>query len=108
MIGRQALTTGDPSQVAREILSYFMRNPQAADNLEGVARWRLLDELVGRNIGETRSAIDWLVQHQFLIKTSLPGGDVVFSLDPEKRAAAQELLARPAAPGSSRGAERCP
>ena len=41
-----------------EILSYFLRNPLAADTLEGVARWRLLDEVVYRKVEETRAALE--------------------------------------------------
>jgi hypothetical protein len=36
--------------VAKEILSYFLRNPNASDNLLGIARWRLMNESVRHNV----------------------------------------------------------
>lgn len=53
-------------EVAREILSYFLRHPNAADTLEGIAEWRILDEKVRRSVEETKKALDWLVQRGFL------------------------------------------
>ena len=100
------MTTSEPNQAAKEVLSYFIRNPQAADNLEGVTRWRLLSELVSRKVDETRLAIGWLVQRQFLIETSLPGAEAIFSLNAEKRAEAEKLLAR-LADQQSPGNEKC-
>ena len=47
------MTYQEPKGIAKEILSYFLRNPQAADNLEGVARWRLLEQTVHRSVEET-------------------------------------------------------
>jgi hypothetical protein len=52
---------------AKEVLSYFLRNPQAADTLEGVARWRLLDEPVHRSVEEINQALEWLVAQGFLV-----------------------------------------
>jgi hypothetical protein len=77
---------------AREILSYFIRNPRAADTLEGMVRWRLLSEVVHRKIDETRKALDWLVEQGLLLETRSPGVGPIFSLNPEKVPEAQRLL----------------
>jgi len=77
---------------AREILSYFMRNPQSADSLEGVVRWRLLSEVVHRKVDETRAALYWLVEQSLLLETRSPGVGPIFSLNPEKIAEAQAIL----------------
>ena len=69
-----------------------MRNPQAADDLEGIVRWRLLGELVHRKVDETRAALNWLTEHGFLLETSRPGVEPTFSFNPEKEAAAQKFL----------------
>jgi hypothetical protein len=50
----------DP-KMAREILRYFVRNPQATDSLEGMARWRLMDEAVRRKLDGTATALEWLM-----------------------------------------------
>jgi len=77
---------------AREILSYFMRNPQAADTLEGMVRWRLLSEVVHRKVDETRAALEWLVERGLLLETRSPGVGPIFSLNPEKIPEAQGIL----------------
>jgi len=82
----------DPEAV-REILRYFVRNPQAADNLEGIARWRLLDELVTRRVEQTARALDWLVARGYLCATTTAGTGSIFSANPEKAAEARDFLA---------------
>jgi len=90
---------------AREILSYFLHNPQAADSLEGVARWRLLEETVHRTVGEINEAIGWLVAHGFLLEESVAGSGPMFSLNHEQAAEAERILAGsrdPAGPNEGR------
>ena len=70
------------------------RNPQAADSLEGIARWRLLDEVVRRKVDETQRALKWLVERDFLIVTNVAGAEPIFRLNPEKSADAEEFLER--------------
>jgi hypothetical protein len=59
---------------AVDVLTYFLRNPQAADTLEGVARWRLLEEDVHRSVREVGDAIAWLIEHDFLRQESREDG----------------------------------
>ncbi len=77
---------------AREILSYFMRNPRAADSLEGVVRWRLLQEKIHQDVEETRRALAWLVSHGFLSQESPTGADPIFCLNTEKTSQAERFL----------------
>ena|SRR5258708_3107945 len=86
--------------MASEILSYFVRNPQAADSLEGVARWRLMDEVIQRKLAETQAALTWLVTQGFLATFTSPGGTVTFSLNPERAEAARQFLAGSSSPHS--------
>ena len=79
--------------VVKEVLNYFLRNVQAADSLEGIARWRLLDEVVRRKVEETRRALEWLVQRKFLRRTMVAGGEPVFSLNQKKILEAESFLA---------------
>jgi len=76
-----------------EILSYFLRNPLAADTLEGVARWRLLDEVVYRKVEETRAALEWLVERGLLLETAVSGASPVFCLNIDRISEAEKLLA---------------
>jgi hypothetical protein len=78
---------------ATEILEYFVRHPQAADDSEGVARWRLREGAVRSVIADTNCALAWLVTRGFLREQSVRGSDSIFSLNQENAAAAQRFLA---------------
>jgi hypothetical protein len=77
---------------AREILEYFLRNPNAADSLEGIARWRLLEQVIHRTIVETEGALKWLVEEGYLIAVEQRRSRPLFRLNPEKHLAAGKLL----------------
>ena len=77
---------------ARQILSYFVRNPSAADSLEGIAKWRLLEEAIYRNVLETKEALEWLVQEGFLVETAQPHSGHTFRLNAERRMEARSFL----------------
>ena len=80
-------------ETAKQILRYFVRNPEAADGLEGMVRWRLLEEMIHRSVEETHAALMWLVSRGFLTETRVPGSEKVFCLNREKQAEADHLLA---------------
>ena len=80
-------------EMAGEILNYFMRNPQAADTLEGVARWRLMDEVIRRKLDETEAVLECLVARGYLTRSISPGGIATFSLDSERVGEARQFLA---------------
>lgn len=80
------------AEIAEKILSYFVRNPKAADSLEGVARDRLLEESVHQSVQQTAAALSWLVSCGFLEEVQIPGSRRIFRLDPKKRADAVRFL----------------
>jgi hypothetical protein len=80
-------------EMAREILRYFVRNPQAVDSLEGVARWRLMDEVIRRKLDETEAALKWLVAEGYLTTSISPGGTATFSLNPKPAKDIRQFLA---------------
>jgi hypothetical protein len=81
-------------KVAKEILSYFLRNPQAADSLKGVAQWRLLEEKVHRQVDDTDAALQWLVEEGFLTFVSPRFTEPLYQLNLQNREEAEEFLAR--------------
>jgi len=83
------------AQVAREILNYFLRKPFAVDNLEGIARWRLMDESIHRSLEETRQALSWLVKHGLLIKEGTHLSEPLFRLDRKKLSQVRRFINRP-------------
>jgi hypothetical protein len=70
--------------VAREILDYFLRNPETADSLTGIARWRLLEEAVQRSVAKTEGALRWLLEQGYLRQVRMRGSEGIFRLNPEK------------------------
>jgi hypothetical protein len=78
--------------VAREILDYFLRNPEAADSLTGIARWRLMEEAVRHSVARTEAALQWLLKQGYLRQVPQVGAEGIFQLNPEKRHEAELFL----------------
>lgn len=74
------------------MLRYFIQHPYAADDLEGITRWRLVEQVIRQRIEETRRALAWLVEHGYLQRSSGGGPAPVFSLNPDKVDAANALI----------------
>jgi hypothetical protein len=77
---------------AWEILHYFLRHPQAADTLEGIVRWRLLEEAIHRDIEETAQALEWLVSEGYLKEISTPHSNRIYCLNHEEVTRAERFL----------------
>jgi hypothetical protein len=90
------------SELAKEVLSYFLRNPHAADSLEGVTRWRLIEERVHRELESTDKALNWLVHHGFLMKVSSEWTESVYQLNEVNRSAAQRFMSESTKPRKPR------
>ena len=92
------VTRKKPPKRAREILAYFVRNPEAADTLEGVARWRLLRETGHRSVAETAKALDWLVAEGFMKDSSTTYSKPIYSLNKNSIHKAELLLGQDQSP----------
>ena len=78
--------------VAKEILSYFLSNPSASDNLLGIARWRLMNESVRHSVEQTDMALKWLIAAGFIEEEHRVASGRIFHLNEAKSAAAKEFL----------------
>jgi hypothetical protein len=81
--------------IERSILRYFVRNPRAADTLEGITRWRLLHERIDRGFEQTSQALGRLVSQGYLLEEISPVSGSIFRLNLAKRAESQALLSEP-------------
>jgi hypothetical protein len=88
----------DPD-VVKEVLAYFVRHPHAADDLEGVARWRLLEAAVRTRVDETHDALEWLTARGFLERVTRPGSATVFRLNAGAADAVRRFLEAGASSG---------
>lgn len=78
--------------LAKEILSYFLQNPQAVDDLEGVARWRLHGERIRQQVADAEEALSWLAEQGFLEKISSPVSGPVYRLNKANRSAGEHFV----------------
>lgn len=88
--------------MAKEILGYFLRHPDAADSLTEIARWRLMEETVRHSVENTEKALNWLILEGYLREDSRVGTERIFQLIPERRKDAESFLReefRPQDPG---------
>ena len=82
----------EPAATAKEILAYFVQNPQAVDSLEGIACWRLPEERIRRQIKDANAALEWLVAKGYLQKISSPLAEPVYRLNEVNRSAVERFL----------------
>jgi hypothetical protein len=103
--------SGDEKGVAQQIVSYFLRNPETADTLEGIARWRLLDERIHESVRMTERALRSLVRKGLLVETAAATG-TLYRLNETKRGTAEEFISRKTSPrkkpGSAQAGRRRP
>ena len=87
--------------VVRDVLRYFTRNPQAADTVEGVARWRLVDEAIYQNLEQVGKAVAWLVSRGLLIEESTSPSTLIVRLNKQQLGQIEQFL-QPARPAEAR------
>lgn len=75
------LLTGDARSVAKQIIRYFLRNPEAADTLDGIARWRLLDEQIYQSVQMTEAALNFLVAMGLLEAERSASAGTIYHID---------------------------
>ena len=68
-------------QLARDIVRYYMRNPGTVDTLEGLARWRLLEQQVRRTVREVGRVLSWLVEIGLLRELKRSGTPPLFGFN---------------------------
>jgi hypothetical protein len=81
-----------PPGRVREILKHFTEHPLTAESLEGLAGWRLLEEMVQRRVKETDEALRWLVSNEYLHRSARGAAPPMYRLNLDRRADAERLL----------------
>lgn len=80
------------SPIAWEILSYMLDNPKAADSLEGVVEWWLLERRIRRRTIEIRKALDELVSRRLVHESISPDDRSRFRINRDQLGVIKELL----------------
>ena len=88
------MTDENPASVtvAKQILSYFLRNPEVADSLTELARWRLMEEQIRLSVENTQAALNWLVAQGYVQQEAHVGTESLFRLNPARLRDAETLL----------------
>jgi hypothetical protein len=97
---------GRPPARVREILKHYLENPETADSLEGIAEWRLLEEIVQRRVADSEQALRWLVANGYLDRSAGGAAPPVYRLNLERRSDAERFVASPDPPGHARDRRR--
>ena len=72
-------------ETAREVLEYFLSHPAAADSLEGIARWRIMQQRIENVVQETAYAVQWLLSKGLLVESAVSRSGRIYRLNPEKQ-----------------------
>lgn len=80
--------------VAKDILRYFLRNPDAVESLTGIARWRLMQEQIRRTVEETQLALTWLIDEGYVREETHLGTGRLFQLNPARKRDAEIFVNR--------------
>lgn len=78
--------------LAKEILTYFLRNPEAADSLRELSRWRLMEETVRHSVENTCEALNWLVAEGYLREETRLGTENLYVFNMARRADAESFV----------------
>jgi len=79
----------------KEVLEYFLKNPELVQDLEDVARWRMPHELASLTFDHVRRALKWLVDEEFLVEETRQGVVAQFRLNQEREADARKFVTDP-------------
>lgn len=79
-------------EVALKILHYLVENPQAADTVEGILQWWLLERTIIEEQEAVESALDRLVELNLIIEMQAADGRRHYHLNAEQIEMAQKLI----------------
>ena len=68
------------SEIAREILNYLLKNPDARDTLEGVVQWWLPEQEIKRRTAAIKEALDELVDAGLLSERKGKDAQISYSI----------------------------
>lgn len=85
-----------PQGVAKKILSYLLKNPDAKDTLEGIVNWWLLQQDIQRNVVLVKKTVERLLTKGFILAGHGNDSKTYYYLNPEQIPAISALIERKA------------
>lgn len=89
------LATNDLNELARRILRYVEKHPQAKDTMKGIAEWWLLQDKITESVEQVSKTITWLVTNDYLVEKQVTGSGALYEINPHKHDAMMNLLTSP-------------
>ncbi len=82
----------EKEEIARAILGYLARNPEAQDTLPGIIEWWLLDHQIRTRTAAIKNVVDELVAEKLVLKRK--GNDLQnhYRINPRKQRRIEELI----------------
>jgi hypothetical protein len=77
-----------------QVLNYLGLNPDVADSLEGIVRWRLMQGHIDRTVRETKIALEWLVQTELVMEDNRVSAGALYRSNSNKKEEIEAFLAR--------------
>ena len=72
------------TEIAAQIMAHMLRNPDAVDSLEGLSRFRLLEERIQQSVADTEEALRWLVRMGWVLEEGTGQGARSYRLNPAR------------------------
>jgi Fe2+ or Zn2+ uptake regulation protein len=71
-------------EIAAQILRYLEEHPEAADTLEGVARWWLMRQQLRQSVAVVRQALERLKKEGLIVERQNLNGRTLHMLRPQR------------------------
>ena len=84
----------EESETARELLEYLAENPDAADTLEGIVEWWLLDRSIDRGIAKVKEVLEQMAARGLIVERKGSDARTRYQLNDERRREIAALLGR--------------
>jgi len=70
----------DVHSIAAEIMNYLQQRPMAADTLDGIAYWWLVQQAITRHVGLVEKALEYLVREGKIARGLSDHRDTIYFL----------------------------
>jgi hypothetical protein len=82
----------EKEEIARSILGYLVRNPDAQDTLPGIIEWWLLDHHIRTRTAEVKEVIDQLVADRLILKRRGTDSQTHYRINPRQHSRVAALI----------------
>ena len=79
--GETGLQSDEVEKVAKEIESYLVSNPNAADSLNGITNWWIAKQRITENMDLVENAVERLVDSGVIRRNEDEPDNVIYSLN---------------------------